>query len=156
MDEAFYKRQRELMLEVIKEHDIVITTAAVPGKRAPILITKEMVEAMAPGSAIVDVAAVRGGNCELTRPGETVHHQGVSILGPTNFAAMAPYHSSQMFSANVATFLKHLNGFLPLDAIPEDDIVSETLVTHGGEVVNPRIRESLGLPQLEPAVAKVS
>jgi H+-translocating NAD(P) transhydrogenase subunit alpha len=156
MDEAFYKRQRELMLEVVKENDIVITTAAVPGKRAPILITREMVEAMAPGSAIVDVAAVRGGNCELTQPGETVHHNGVTILGPTNFASMAPYHSSQMFSANVATFLKHLNDFLPLEAIPADDIVSETLVTHGGEVVNARVREILGLPQMEPDGAKVS
>src|SRR5207249_10734237 len=103
MDENFYKRQRQLMLEVVREQDIVITTAAVPGKRAPILITTTMVEAMAPGSVIVDIAAVRGGNCELTRPGETVIHNGVSILGLTNFASMAPYHSSQMFSANVVT-----------------------------------------------------
>ena len=146
MDEAFYKRQRELMLAVIREHDLVITTAAVPGKRAPILITKEMVEAMAPGSVIVDVAAVRGGNCELTKPGETVLHKGVSILGTTNFATLAPYHSSQMFSANVVAFLKHLTGFLPLENIPEDDIVSDTLVTHAGEVVNSRVREGLGLP----------
>jgi NAD(P) transhydrogenase subunit alpha len=149
MDEAFYKRQRELMLEVIKEQDIVISTAAVPGKRAPILITKEMVEAMAPGSVIVDVAAVRGGNCELTKPGETVIHKGVTVLGTTNFASLAAYHASQMFSANVVTFLKHLAGFLPLEKIPEDDIVSETLVTHGGEVVNPRVREGLGLPVLD-------
>src|SRR5262249_5207233 len=141
MDENFYKRQRELMLEVVKEQDVVITTAAVPGKRAPILITTAMVEAMAPGSVIVDIAAVRGGNCELTRPGETVIHNGVSILGPTNFAAMAPYHSSQMFSANVVTFLKHLTGFLPLTAGVTDDIVAETMVTHGGEVVNARVRE---------------
>lgn len=148
MDEAFYKRQRELMLEVIKEHDIVISTAAVPGKRAPILITKEMVEAMAPGSVVVDVAAVRGGNCELTKPGETVVHKGVTILGTTNYASLAPYHASQMFSANVVTFLKHLSGFLPLEKIPEDDIVSDTLVTHGGEVVNARVREGLGLPAL--------
>ena len=146
MDEAFYKRQRELMLEVIREHDIVITTAAVPGKRAPILITTERVEAMAPGSVVVDVAAVRGGNCELTKPGETVVHRGVSILGTTNFASLAPYHASQMFSANVVTFLKHLAGFLPLEKIPEDDIVADTLVTHAGEVVNPRVREGLGLP----------
>lgn len=151
MDEDFYRRQRELMLEVVKEQDVVITTAAVPGKKAPVLITKEMVEAMAPGSVIVDLAAVRGGNCELTKPGETVVHQGVNILGPTNFAAMAPYHSSQMFSSNVATFLKHLAGFLPLESIPDDDIVAETLVTHGGEVVSARIREALGLPALEPA-----
>jgi NAD(P) transhydrogenase subunit alpha len=150
MDEAFYKKQRELMTQVIKEHDVVITTAAVPGKKAPILITKEMVEAMAPGSVIMDVAAVRGGNCELTRLGETVIHKGVHILGPTNFAALAPFHASQMYSANATTFLKHLMGFLPLTAHPADDIVSETMVTHGGEVVNARIRESLGLPVAQP------
>jgi NAD(P) transhydrogenase subunit alpha len=156
MDEAFYKRQRELMTQVIKEHDVVITTAAVPGKRAPILVTKEMVEAMAPGSVIMDIAAVRGGNCELTRPGETVVHNGVSIVGPTNFAAMAPFHASQMFSSNAVTFLKHLMGFLPLAANCPDDIVSETMVTHGGEVVHARVRESLGLPavvQAEPVGA---
>ena len=153
MDEAFYKRQRELMLEVIKEQDIVISTAAVPGKRAPILITKEMVEAMAPGSVIVDVAAVRGGNCELTKPGETVIHNGVTVLGTTNFASLAAYHASQMFSANVVTFLKHLAGFLPLDKIPEDDIVRDTLVTHAGEVVNARIREGLGLALAEGKVS---
>jgi NAD(P) transhydrogenase subunit alpha len=88
---------------------------------------------------------VRGGNCELTQPGQTVHHKGVSILGPTNFASMAPYHASQMFSANVVTFLKHLNGFLPLDKIPDDDIVADTLVTHAGEISNPRVREALGI-----------
>src|SRR5207248_5981539 len=99
MDEAFYRRQRDLMKGVIKEHDVVITTAAVPGKRAPILVTTEMVEAMAPGSVVVDIAAVRGGNCELTVPGETVVHKGVTILGPTNFATLAPYHASQMFSS---------------------------------------------------------
>ena len=147
MDEDFYKRQRALMRDVIKEHDIVITTAAVPGKKAPILVTTEMVEAMAPGSVIVDIAAVRGGNCELTRPGETVVHKGVTILGPTNFAALAPYHASQMFSSNTVTFLKHLLGYLPLTAQPEDEIVHETLVTHGGSVVHTRVREMMGLAE---------
>jgi NAD(P) transhydrogenase subunit alpha len=150
MDEAFYRRQRELMLEVVREQDVVISTAAVPGKKAPVLITKEMVEAMAPGSVIMDIAAVRGGNCELTRPGETVVHNGVTILGPTNFASMAPYHASQMFSANAITFLKHLLGFLPLTNDVTDDIVVDTLVTHGGEVTNSRVREALGLPAAEP------
>ncbi len=153
MDEAFYRRQRELMLDVIREQDVVITTAAVPGKKAPVLVTREMVEAMAPGSVIMDIAAVRGGNCELTRPGETVVHHGVTILGPTNFASLAPYHASQMFSANAITFLKHLIGFLPLTGAVTDDIVAETLVTHGGEVVNPRVREALGLPAAEPVSA---
>ena len=155
MDEAFYRRQRELMMEVIREQDVVISTAAVPGKKAPVLVTREMVEAMAPGSVIMDIAAVRGGNCEITRPGETVIHHGVTILGPTNFASLAPYHSSQMFSANAITFLKHLIGFLPLSSDVTDDIVMETLVTHGGEVTNPRVREALGLPVAEP-VGKVS
>jgi H+-translocating NAD(P) transhydrogenase subunit alpha len=143
MDEAFYKRQRELMLNVIKEHDVVITTAAVPGKKAPVLVTTAMVEAMAPGSVIVDIAAVRGGNCELTQPDKIVRHKGVTILGPTNFASMAPHHASQMFSANVVTFLKHLAGFLPLEKIPEDDIVAETLVTHAGQVTNPRVQQAI-------------
>lgn len=143
MDESFYRRQRELMLNVVREQDIVITTAAVPGKKAPVLITREMVEAMAPGSVVVDIAAVRGGNCELTQPDKLVRHNGVSIVGPTNFASMAPYHASQMFSANVVTFLKHLTGFLPLHVIPEDDIVAETIVTHAGQVANPRVKEVL-------------
>ena len=143
MDEAFYARQRELMLNVIKEHDVVITTAAVPGKKAPVLVTKAMVEAMAPGSVIVDIAAVRGGNCELTQVDQVVRHNGVTIVGPSNFASMAPYHASQMFSANVVTFLKHLTGFLPLEKIPDDDIVAETLVTHAGEVTNTRVKEAL-------------
>jgi NAD(P) transhydrogenase subunit alpha len=153
MDEAFYRRQRELMTDVIREQDVVISTAAVPGKKAPVLITKDMVEAMAPGSVIMDIAAVRGGNCELTRPGETVIHNGVTILGPTNFASMAPYHASQMFSANAITFLKHLLAFLPLTNDVTDDIVVDTLVTHGGEVTNSRVREALGLPAAEHASA---
>ncbi len=148
MDEAFYKRQRELMRDVIKEHDIVITTAAVPGKKAPILVTREMAEAMALGSVIVDIAAVRGGNCELTRVDEVVVHNGVTILGPSNFASLAPYHASQMYSSNVVTFLKHLLGFLPVKADCEDEIVRETLVTHAGEVSNARVRELTGLAPL--------
>ncbi len=152
MDENFYKRQRELMTEVVREHDVVITTSAVPGKRAPVLVTKEMVEAMAPGSVVVDLAAVRGGNCELTKPGETVIHHGVHILGPTNFPALAPYHSSQMFSANVTTFLKHLSGFLPLTAEPADEIVRDTLVTFGGAIVHQRVCETFGLPVATKAV----
>ncbi len=143
MDEAFYARQRELMLNVIKEHDVVITTAAVPGKKAPVLVTKAMVEAMASGSVIVDIAAVRGGNCELTKVDQVVRHNGVTIVGPSNFASIAPYHASQMFSANVVTFLKHLSGFLPLEKIPDDDIVAETLVTHAGEVSNARVKEAI-------------
>ena len=151
-DEAFYKRQRELMKEVVKEQDVVITTAAVPGKRAPILITTEMVEAMAPGSVVMDLAAVRGGNCELTKPGETIYHHGVAVMGPTNFAALAPYHSSQMFGTNVTTFLKHLKTFLPLTAEPADEIVRDTLVTFGGNIVHQRVCEAFGLPAPTKAI----
>ena len=141
MDEEFYKRQRALLTEVIREQDVVITTAAVPGKKAPILVTAQMASAMAPGSVIVDIAAERGGNCELTRPGETVMHQGISILGPLNLPSTAPYHASQMYGSNVAAFLKLMvkNGELTINR--EDEIIRETLVTHGGELVNPRVLE---------------
>jgi NAD(P) transhydrogenase subunit alpha len=145
-DEAFYKRQREMMLKVVAQSDVVITTALIPGKRAPILLTTEMVEAMAPGSVIVDLAAERGGNCELTRPDEIVVHRGVTILGPSNPPALVPYHASQMYSKNITTFLTHLLGkdgaqqaALPINL--DDEITRETLLTRDGEVVHPRIRE---------------
>ena len=152
MDESFYARQRQLMTEVVREQDVVITTAAVPGKRAPVLVTQPMVEAMAPGSVVVDLAAVRGGNCELTKPGESVLHHGVHILGPLNFPALAPYHSSHMFSANVTAFLKHLAGFLPLAENPPDEIVRDTMVTFGGAIVHQRVCETFGLPGAVKAV----
>jgi NAD(P) transhydrogenase subunit alpha len=141
MGEDFYRRQRELLGDVLAEQQVVITTAAVPGKKAPVLITREMAEKMAPGSVIVDIAAERGGNCELTRPGETVEHRGVRILGPVNLPASIPYHASQMYAKNVATFLKYLikDGTITLNR--EDEIVRETLVTHAGEVVHPRVLE---------------
>ena len=151
MGEDFYRRQRELLTEVLREQDVVITTAAVPGKKAPILITKEMASAMAPGSVIVDIAAERGGNCELTRPGETVIHQGITILGPLNLPATIPYHASQMYAANIVAFLKLMvqKGELKLNR--EDEIIRETLVTHGKEVVNARVSEALGLSPVAPA-----
>jgi NAD(P) transhydrogenase subunit alpha len=144
MDEEFYRRQRELMGGVLAQQNVVITTAAVPGKKAPILITGEMVGRMAPGSIVVDIAAERGGNCELTRPGETVECGGVSIIGPLNLPSTIPYHASQMYARNIATFLKYLikDGALNLDR--EDEIVRETLVTYAGEVVHPKVRELLG------------
>ena len=145
LGEDFYRKQRELMLKVVAHSDVVITTAAIPGKKAPTLITKEMVEAMAPGSVIVDLAAERGGNCELTEPGRDVDVNGVKILAPMNPPSDIPYHASQMFAKNVVTFLLHLvkEGQLNLDM--EDEIVRDTLVTRDGEVVNSRIRELLGL-----------
>ncbi len=146
MGEEFYRRQRELLAAVLAEQHVVITTAAVPGKKAPILITRDMVSHMAPGSLIVDIAAERGGNCELTQPGQAVEERGVRILGPLNLPSTIPYHASQMYAKNIATFLKHLiqGGRLTLDR--DDEIVRETLVTQAGEVVHPRIRELLGLP----------
>ena len=148
MGEEFYRRQREAMGNVLAEQNVVITTAAVPGKKAPVLITREMVHRMAPGSIIVDIAAERGGNCELTRPGEVVDENGVAIHGPVNLPSSIPYHASQMYARNIATFLKHLvkDGKLALD--PNDEIVRETLVTHAGEVVHLRVRELMGLPAL--------
>jgi H+-translocating NAD(P) transhydrogenase subunit alpha len=145
MGEDFYRRQRELLGAVLAEQNVVITTAAVPGKKAPVLITAEMVRRMAPGSIIVDIAAERGGNCELTRPGEEVEEAGVRILGPLNLPSTIPYHASQMYARNVATFLNHLLKEGQPKWNRDDEIVRETLVTHAGEVVHPRVRELLGL-----------
>ncbi len=144
LGEDFYKKQREMMLRVVAGSHVVITTAAIPGKKAPILVTREMVEGMEPGSVIVDLAAERGGNCELTRPGETVVEAGVTILGPLNIPSTVPYHASQMYSKNITTFLLHLvtEGELNLD--PEDEITAGTMVTRDGRVVHPRVLEAMG------------
>ncbi|MGA2144463.1 MAG: Re/Si-specific NAD(P)(+) transhydrogenase subunit alpha [Bryobacteraceae bacterium] len=149
MGEEFYHRQRELMAGVLAAQNVVITTAAVPGKKAPILITRQMVDRMAPGSVIVDIAAERGGNCELTRPGEVVEAGGVRILGPLNLPSTVPYHASQMYAKNIATFLKYLIKDGQLNLNRDDEIVRETLVTHAGEVVHPRVREAMGLTALQ-------
>jgi NAD(P) transhydrogenase subunit alpha len=145
LDDDALRLQREQMAAFMSEQDVVITTAAVPGKRAPILITKEMVHAMAPGSVIVDLAAERGGNCELTKFNETVIERGVTILGPGNLASSVPYHASQMYARNIVTFLKHLvkDGQLNIDAT--DEITRETLITYKGEVVHPKIQALLGV-----------
>jgi len=144
LGEDFYRKQREVLTEVVRQQDVLITTAAVPGKKAPVLVTREMVAGMAPGSVIVDIAAERGGNCELTQPGKTVVQGGVSIIGTLNIPSSIPFHASQMYSRNIATFLRHLvkDGAVNIDQ--QDEITRETLVTHGGEVVNPRVRELLG------------
>ena len=134
-------RQRQQLGNVLKENDVVITTAAVPGKKAPIIITAEMARGMGPGSVIVDIAAERGGNCELTRAGETVVENGVTILGPVNLPATIPYHASQMYARNIATFLKNMmtkEGQLNINL--EDEIVRETLIARDGEVVHPKVR----------------
>jgi NAD(P) transhydrogenase subunit alpha len=124
---------------------VVITTAAVPGKKSPILVTKEMVEAMRPGTVIVDMAAERGGNCELTKPGETVVHKGVTILGPVNLPSSVSYHASQMYSKNIVNLLVHLAKGGKPNIDMNDEITRETLVTRGGDVVHPKIRELLGM-----------
>jgi len=141
MDEEFYRKQRELMTRVVAQSDVVITTAAVPGKKAPVLVTAAMVEAMAAGSVLVDLAAERGGNCELTRPGQTVVHQNVTILGPLNLPAEVPNHASQLYAKNIATFLLALvkDGKLQIDL--EDQIIRETLVAREGQVPNAAVRE---------------
>jgi NAD(P) transhydrogenase subunit alpha len=147
-DEAFYAKQRELLGRVIAESDVVITTAVVPGKKAPVLVTAEMVKGMAPGSVIFDLAAERGGNCELTRPGETVIEHGVTIIGRTNVAAEVPYHASQMYARNLTSFLLNLVKDGKMRPSAEDDIIRETMLTRDGEIVNARVREFLALPAL--------
>ena len=150
-DEAFYAKQRELLGNVIAESDAVITTAVVPGKKAPILVTEAMVKRMPPGSVILDLAAERGGNCELTRPGEKTVQYGVTIIGPINLASGAPYHASQMYAKNLTTFLQNLVKDGKVRPPESDDIIRDTLLTQNGEVVNARVRESLGLPALQAA-----
>lgn len=145
MDEEFYRKQRELMGSVIAESDAVITTAAIPGKKSPVLVTEEMVKRMAPGSVIVDLAAERGGNCELTEAGKTVEAHGVRITGPLNIPSALAFNASQLYSKNITTFLLSLidDGQLKLDT--EDEIVAATLVTHDGAVPNNDIKTRLGL-----------
>jgi NAD(P) transhydrogenase subunit alpha len=140
-DESFYQRQRELLGRLVAESDVVITAAVIPGKRAPMLITHDMVEKMAPGSVIVDVAAERGGNCELTQPGKVVVEHDVTIMGYINLASTVPYHASQMYARNVASFLTHLTKDRKIVIDTNDEITRETLITQGGKVVNARVRE---------------
>ena len=146
--EEFYRKQRELLGEAVAANDVVITAAVIPGKTSPILVTKEMVARMAPGSVIVDLAAERGGNCELTRGGEIVVEHGVTIIGAFNLASAVPYHASQMYAKNVTAFLLNLVKDGKLQINEADEIHRETLLTHGGEIVNARVREFLGLPAL--------
>lgn len=151
MDEEFYRKQRELMKRVVADNDVVITTAAIPGKKSPVLVTADMLAGMAPGSVIVDLAAERGGNCEATRAGESVSVDGVTVIGPLNIPATVPYHASQMYARNVTTFISNMmsDGELKLDM--EDEIIAGTLVTRDGDVVNPRVRDILGLAASDAA-----
>lgn len=146
--EEFYKKQRELLAKVVAESDVVITAAVIPGKKSPVLVTKEMVAAMAPGSVIVDLAAERGGNCELTKAEEIIVVHGVTIDGTINLASTVPYHASQMYAKNLATFLLYMVKEGKLTINPADEIVRDTLITQGGEIVNARLREIYKLPAL--------
>jgi NAD(P) transhydrogenase subunit alpha len=154
MGDEFYSKQRELLGKVVAESDVVICTALIPGQKAPVLVTREMVQRMKPGSVIVDMAAERGGNCEGSVADDTVVMDGVTILGPTNLPAEAPVHTSQLYAKNVVTFLLHLlKSGLP-DVSRDDEICRDTLVAQGGQLVHPKIRERAGLPPLEaPAPA---
>jgi H+-translocating NAD(P) transhydrogenase subunit alpha len=144
-DENFYRKQREVLTRVVAESEVVITAAVIPGKKSPVLITEDMVKGMGPGSVIVDLAAERGGNCELTRAGEDVVAHGVTVMGRFNLASTVPYHASQLYSRNVSAFLLHVvkDGKVRLG---EDEIIRDTLVTNGGEIVHRRVREFFALP----------
>jgi len=145
-DETFYAKQRELLARVVADSDVVITTAVVPGKKAPVLVTTEMVKAMAPGSVIFDLAGERGGNCELTQSGKTVVEYGVTLIGRINIATEVPYHASQMYARNITAFLSHLGKEGKLNL--QDEITRETLSTKDGEIVNQRVREFFKMPAL--------
>ena len=152
-DETFYQRQRELLANVVAESDVVITTAAIPGKQSPLLVTADAVARMTPGSVIVDLAAERGGNCALTTADQRVVAHGVTILGPTNLSTEVPQHASQMFSGNVTAFLLNLvkKGELLINC--DDEIIRDTLAAHEGQVVHSRLRELLGLSKVvEPTL----
>ena len=147
-DESFYRRQRELLARVVAESDVVIAAAAVPGKKAPVLVTADMLRGMRPGSVVVDLAAEQGGNCEASEAGREVVRHGVKVLAPLSLATAIPHHASQLYAKNVANFVLNMSkkGELQLDA--DDEIVRESLLTRGGEVVHPRVREALGLAPL--------
>jgi NAD(P) transhydrogenase subunit alpha len=147
--EEFLARQRKLMTAVLSEQDIVITTAAVPGSKSPILVTEEMVKAMRAGSVIVDLAAERGGNCELTESGKTIEVHDVTIIGPENIPSSLSFHASQMYGKNLETLLNLIlddDGKLAMDL--SDEIISDTLVAYAGEIPHPTIRSLLGLSDL--------
>jgi NAD(P) transhydrogenase subunit alpha len=149
-DEDFYRRQRELLGKTVQESDVVITTAVIPGKKAPVLVTEDMVKGMATGSVIVDLAAERGGNCDITQAGKTVVKHGVTIVGPINLASTVPFHASMMYARNLTAFLTYIIKDQKLSLTPSDQIMADTVVAHAGEIVQERVREFFSLP----AVAK--
>lgn len=143
------RRQQDALAQVVAESDVVVTTAQIPGSPAPLLVSREMVERMHPGSVIVDVAAPSGGNCEVTRPGETVVHEGVMVIGPIDLPSRVAHDASQMYARNIASFLGRITGE---DGRPrldfEDQIVSEACITHDGKVTHPVVRRAMGLGEV--------
>ncbi len=145
VSEAAKQKTQAVLTEHIANSDVVITTAQVPGKRAPILVTAAMVEGMAPGAVIVDLAANQGGNCEVTDPGKDINHHGVTVIGPTNLPSSMPVHASQLYAKNIATLLQYLVKDNAINLDFEDDIIGNTCITHGGEIRNDRVKTALGM-----------
>lgn len=151
LGEEFYQKQREYMGEVCSENDVVITTAAIPGRKSPLLITTEGIKRMAPGSIAIDLAAERGGNIEPSLADERVDLDGITIFGPTNLPAEIPNHASQMFSNNITKFLLNMVKDKQLHVNMDDEIVAGTIAAQGGEIVNARLRSMMDLPPLSPS-----
>ena len=153
-DEGFYRRQRELLTRVVAESDVVIAAAAVPGRKAPVLVTTEMLRGMRPGSVIVDLAAEQGGNCEASEPGREIVASGARVIAPLNLAAAIPHHASQLYAKNLANFVQNMTKQGELQLTSDDEIVRDSMLTRAGEIVAPRVREALGLlPLPVPASA---
>ncbi|MDB9493677.1 Re/Si-specific NAD(P)(+) transhydrogenase subunit alpha [Spirulina major CS-329] len=145
VSEAAKQKTQAVLTEHIANSDVVITTAQVPGKRAPILVTAAMVEGMAPGSVIVDLAANQGGNCEVTDPGKDINYHGVTVIGPTNLPSSMPIHASQLYAKNIATLLQYLVKDNAINLDFEDDIIRDTCITHAGEIRSDRVKTALGI-----------
>ena len=145
MGEEFYKKQRETMKKMVIESDVVISTALIPGKKAPILITEEMVKEMKKGSVIIDLAAERGGNCELTEYNKIVKKYDVTIIGLMNLPSQVPYHASQMYSKNITNFILYIFKKGKIDLNLEDEIIRDTLILKNGEIFSPRFKEIMGI-----------
>ncbi|RCS51839.1 NAD(P) transhydrogenase subunit alpha [Bremerella cremea] len=153
LGEEFYQKQREFMGEICADNDVVITTAAIPGRKSPLLVTTEGIKRMAPGSIAIDLAAERGGNIEPSQANQQIDLEGITIFGPTNLPSEIPNHASQMFSNNITKFLLNMVQDNQLHLNMDDAIVSGTIATQGGEVVNNRLREMLGLEPISPSPA---
>jgi NAD(P) transhydrogenase subunit alpha len=142
LSKSSQERQREVIHEHVKKSDIVITTALIPGKPAPLLVTKAMVEDMKPGSVVVDIAAEQGGNCEVTKPGETLNHNGVLIAAPLNIPSSLAFHASKLYSKNLLSLLELLIEEGKPNFNFEDEIILNATITNEGEIVSPFVKEN--------------